>query len=48
VPFARTYPNGVDVETTPGDRAVVDLRRSRIVLRRDRAQMVHTLTLRPH
>ena len=48
VPFARSYPNGVDVETTPGDRALVDVRRSRIVLRRDRSRMVHTLTVWPH
>jgi hypothetical protein len=48
VPFARIYPNGVDVETTPGDRAVVDVRRNRIVLRRDRSLALHTLTVRPH
>jgi endoglycosylceramidase len=46
VPFARHYPNGVDIETTPGDRAVVDVRRNRIVLRRDRGQALHTLTVR--
>jgi endoglycosylceramidase len=47
VPFARHYPNGVDVETTPGDRAVIDVRRNRIVLRRDRSLALHTLTVRP-
>ena len=47
VPFARHYPDGVVVETTPGDRATVDVRRDRIVLRRDRANALHTITVRP-
>ena len=47
VPFARHYPGGVVVETTPGDRAKVDVARSRIILRRDRDNPVHTVTVRP-
>jgi endoglycosylceramidase len=47
VPFARHYPDGVIVETTLGDRAKVDVARSRIVLRRDRDNALHTITLRP-
>jgi endoglycosylceramidase len=47
VPFARHYPTGVVVETTPGDRATVDERRSRVLVRRDRSVPVHTITIRP-
>lgn len=47
VPFARHYPTGVVVETTPGDRAIVDERHSRILVRRDRSSAVHTVTVRP-
>ncbi len=47
VPFARHYPTGVVVETTPGDRAIIDVERSRILVRRDRNLAVHTITLRP-
>jgi endoglycosylceramidase len=47
VPFERHYGAGFIVETTPGDRAVVDLRHDRIVLRRDRANAAHTITIRP-
>jgi endoglycosylceramidase len=47
VPFARHFPAGVVVETTPGDRAVVDPERSRVLVKRDRAQPLHTITIRP-
>jgi endoglycosylceramidase len=47
VPFARHYPTGVVVETTPGDRAIIDARRNRILVRRDRNLAAHTITLRP-
>ena len=47
VPFARHYPGGVVVDTTPGDTATVDVARNRIVLRRDRDTPTHTITIRP-
>ena len=47
VPFARHYPAGVIVETTPGDRAVVEPERDRILVRRDRSLAVHSVTVRP-
>jgi len=47
VPFARHYPTGVVVETTPGDRVTIDERRSRILLRRDRSLPEHTIAVRP-
>jgi hypothetical protein len=47
VPFARHYPTGVVVETTPGDSVVLDEKRNRILLRRDRSVPVHTITVRP-
>jgi endoglycosylceramidase len=47
VPFARHYPGGVVVETTAGDEARVDVARNRIVLRRDRANPLHTIVVRP-
>jgi endoglycosylceramidase len=47
VPFARHFPGGIEVETTPGDRVVVDVARSRVLLKRDRAQPLHTITIRP-
>jgi hypothetical protein len=47
VPFARHFPTGVVVETTPGDRATVDTKRNRVLIRRDRTRAVHTVTIRP-
>ena len=47
VPFARHFPGGVVVETTPGDTAKIDVARNRIVLRRDRANPTHTIVVRP-
>jgi hypothetical protein len=47
IPFARHYPDGVVVEATPGDRTSVDQRRNRILVRRDPANPVHTVTIRP-
>lgn len=47
VPFARHYPAGVTIETSPGESVRVDLRRSRIVVRRDRGRTLHTIVLRP-
>ncbi len=47
VPFDRIYPDGVQVDVSPGDRAVVDVRRSRIVVRRDRGSALHTVHVRP-
>jgi len=47
VPFERHYGTGFIIETTPGDRAIVDLRHDRILVRRDRSRSVHTITIRP-
>jgi len=47
VPLARQFPAGVVVETDPGDRAILDTKRNRIVLRRDRTRSTHTIRLRP-
>jgi endoglycosylceramidase len=47
VPFARHFPTGVVVETTPGDRATVDPKRNRILIRRDRTRALHTITIQP-
>lgn len=43
----RHYPTGVTVETSPGDRAVHDPARQRVVVRRDPSQPLHTVTIRP-
>jgi endoglycosylceramidase len=47
VPFARHYPTGAVVGTTPGDRAFIDEKHSRILVRRDRSLALHTITVRP-
>lgn len=44
---ARYYPDGVIVETTPGDRAAVRMRKQRVIVRRDRRRSVHTVIIRP-
>jgi hypothetical protein len=47
VPFDRHYATGFIVETTPGDRAIVDVERNRILVRRARGRPLHTITIRP-
>jgi hypothetical protein len=47
VPFARHYPRGVVVETSPGDHAVVAVAHDRIRVHRDRRRPRHTITIRP-
>jgi hypothetical protein len=47
VPFGRHYPGGAVVETTPGDKAKIDVGGNRIVLRRDRRNATHTIVVRP-
>jgi hypothetical protein len=47
VPAARRYPGGFRFETTPGDRAVFDARRSVLVVQRDRAVAHHEIHLSP-
>ena len=47
VPAARHYPGGFVVETSPGVTARFDARRSVLVVRRDPAESVHEVHLRP-
>jgi hypothetical protein len=47
VPAARRYPGGFQFETTPGDKAVFDARRSVLVVQRDRSVAHHEIHLGP-
>lgn len=43
----RHFPNGFTVETSPGDVAIVQASRQRVLIRRDRMRAEHTVTIRP-
>ena len=47
VPAARRYPGGFRFDTTPGDTATFDARRSVLVLQRDRSVAHHEIHLSP-